>query len=302
MKSKLPSFSNTSEDASDILTDVYCAPIFICSTYSGGLNVRPEDLIIEGDFNQNSQRSGTLTFIRYKGQCFAITCKHVVESLEKREEVAKQRYQGLGGDGQLPEQDMTGFYTPILNTRHHCNYRFYAVPQPENGEIDLAITRVDESYIKKLGRKPIILTEKKKIPEIGIASGFSEEQRLLQKYGFMYQFTSKFVRCIATIRTTSGGELFLYDEISEHNGVNNLSGMSGGPVMWLEYKNFGLLGIVKQGYDIKPSPGGFNDSNTIYIRIEKITPKLIEEWSKHLPESSKIPDMTIELYAPQVVL
>lgn len=285
-----------------LVTDIYCAPIFICPTFIGAFQGTEEDLIFDGNFTETSLRSGTVTFVKYKKECFAITCKHVIDTLEAQESLAQKRYEALVGDGKSPEEPMVGFYTPIGNIQHHCNYKFTVVPQPEYGkEIDAAIARVDEEYIKLIGRKPIVLTKKSNIPNTGIASGFPEEQRHLDDYDSIRKFYAKFVTCTATIEETQNGEYFLNDVISEHNGVNNLSGMSGGPVLWSNFHKFGLLGIVKQGADIQPSDDGFFDTNSIYIKVEAITSELVEEWCKVLPEITKLPNRTIYALPPKTV-
>lgn len=299
MESELFICDELLDGSNSLLTSVFCAPIFICFTNSGILKVKPDDLIIDGDFNETNEtklRNGTITFIKYKNKCYAVTCKHVIEALINKEKIARKRYESLAGDGEFPDFDLYSFYTPIGDVQYHCNYKFNIVPQSDEREVDVAIAEVDELYIKKLGRKPIVFTNKRNIPLTGIASGFPEEQRLLKKGEIINNFSSKFVTCVATINTSSDGAFYLNDIISDHSGVDNLSGMSGGPVVWSDSKKYGLLGIVKEGVPIQPAKDGLFKENSILIHIEHLTTNKLDEWLKYLPKYSKVQDKTIKSY------
>ena len=67
----------------------YCAPVFIASSFFGTL-LAEDQCLAPKKFDKNSVRSGTLTFVSYKGEYFAITCNHVLDSLKKRQKIWKE--------------------------------------------------------------------------------------------------------------------------------------------------------------------------------------------------------------------
>lgn len=72
------------DDKQELITWQYCAPVFISNTFSGTLFSKEKDLLFK-EFDSDSVRNGTLTFLSYKGELFAITCKHVVHALNNKQ-------------------------------------------------------------------------------------------------------------------------------------------------------------------------------------------------------------------------
>jgi len=245
----------------EIVTWKYCAPAFIASTFVGTVIADEEKLIFK-NYDKDSVRSGTLTFMSFKGEVFAITSNHVIESLEKKQSAWK--LEQLEKYGYEPPMEGLELFIPIENNQYHFNYKFTSVPGDYDGiQPDIAIARVNLHSIKRLGREPIMLCEKINIPETGIASGYPEEQRDIREGENLNTFSPKFVTCTASLQVTGNGELLLQDPIESHNGVDNLSGMSGGPIIWSDEKNFGIAGVVKKGLDIQPKEGQIVTENGI---------------------------------------
>ncbi|RIA31311.1 trypsin [Ectopseudomonas oleovorans] len=276
----------------EIGTHRYCAPIFIASTFSGTLLIKDEHLA-PSKIDENTLRSGTVTFIQYKGGFYALTCRHVIDSLERQEQQWKDEQ--LQNHDFIPPISGMGLYTPIGNNQYHFNYKFTKVADTN---VDLAIARIKPDVFKRLDRSAITLASKKKLPRTGIASGYPEEQRAIKEGNSINTFHPKFVSCIATLQESQSGNLYIQDTISEHRGVDVLSGMSGGPLIWSDSKRFGLAGIIKSGYDIQPKENGFTSENSIFIHAERVTPQLLDNWLESAPPMEELKDETKSLYIP----
>jgi hypothetical protein len=274
------------------ITNNFCAPVFIVSTFSAGNFIKDEDIIFD-DFNDESIRNGTLTFISYNGEYFAVTSNHVIDCLKNKQQkwkkMAKEKYSFEG-------KDMQGFglYTYIGNTHFHFNYEFTSVEEDYN-PVDVAIARVNLTSIKRLGREPLELTKKDNFPETGIASGYPEEQRVIKKGNILNKFAAKFVTCTATLQE-SDKKVTLNDTIENHNNVDNPSGMSGGPIIWSDAEEYGLAGIVDYGSDIQPKDGKVKCDNGILIFGIKITPDIFDGWLQYIPPLKELNDESKELY------
>jgi len=300
IEKKLPVCDDLMDEQHGIQTHKYCAPIFIASIFSGTYFEKEEHLAPDKIDNNTTVRSGTVTFVSYKGDFFALTCKHVVEALERKQEKWKEEQKEKYNCE--PPLDGFGFYTPIDNNQFHFNYKFTIIKQAESGQsADIAIARVKYSSISRLNRTPITLTAKKTYPETGIASGYPEEQRIIKEGEKISTFCPKFVTCIASLSETMNGNMYMEDKITAHNDVDVLSGMSGGPVIWSSDKRFGLVGIVKEGYDIQPKEGGLTLEDSILINVEKITPILLDNWLGQVPKQNELKDESKSLYIPKAM-
>jgi hypothetical protein len=296
---KLPVCDSLLDGKKELNTWEFCAPAFIASTFFGTLICKDSDLIFK-EFDESSVRSGTLTFVSYKGECFAITCKHVVDALEKKQaawkEEQREKYQN--------EPDFDGYqlFTPIGNNQYHFNYNLTPVPVREDGaQPDVAIARVNRQSITRLGRRQITLAKKNSLPETGIASGYPEEQRIIRQGNNINTFSPKFTTCVATLQITGKGDVLVQDTIANHNGLDVLSGMSGGPIIWSDSKRFGLAGIVREGLDIQPKQGQLMVENGIWIHGERITTELFDEWLNTTPAITELKDETKSLCIPESV-
>lgn len=274
----------------------YCAPIFIANSSFGVSISKDIDLVFE-EITEDSVRSGTLTFISYKGQALALTCGHVVAALrKKREESRRAMLEKYGEDF---NQVSLHFYTPIGLDQFHFNYELTPVPiDPDGTETDLAIARIDRSVITRLGRTPLIFTDKKNLPKSGLAGGYPEQQRTITNQGLLGTLSPKFVACIAELQITGNGDLMLQDEIAESNGVDNLSGMSGGPILWSDSKRYGLAGIVYEGLDIQGGKERLVPGSGILIRGVQLTSKKLDKWLLGIPHSSRVEDQSKRLHVP----
>lgn len=292
---KLPVCEDLLNEQKGLNTHRFCAPVFIASTFSGTLWVKDEHLAPE-KIDDDTLRSGTVTFVQYKGGFYALTCWHVIESLEKRQQQWKEEQ--VEKFQFMPPIDGIGLYTPIDNSQYHFNYKFTKVGDENT---DVAIARVNHDVFKRLGRSAITLAEKKQLPKTGIASGYPEEQRIIRAGRNINTFSPKFVVCIATLYESMSGTIYIQDSISAHNDVDVLSGMSGGPLIWSDSKRFGLAGIIKSGYDIQPKESGLTSEDSIFVHAQKVTPKIFEEWLESVPPIEEIKDESKSLVIPEAM-
>lgn len=281
----------------EIETWKYCAPIFVASSFLGTFICDDKNLI-PNEFDENSVRNGTLTFVSYKGETFAITCKHVLDALENKQKTWKKDQ--INKHGFEPPIEGFQLFTPIDNHQYHFNYKLSPVPKRDDGtQPDVAIARVNSHSISRLGRQPILLTRKNQLPEAGIASGYPEQQRVIRAGEKLNTFGPKFVTCVATLQVTANGGLLIQDTIEDHKGLDVLSGMSGGPIIWSDEKEFGLAGIVREGLDVRPKEGQLMTEDGILIHGERITPEIFERWIDGIPELLEFKDETKSLYIPR---
>lgn len=294
---KLPVCDKLLNAKKEIVTHQYCAPVFIASSFFGTF-ICNESSLVPNEFDEKSVRSGTLTFISYKNEHFAITCNHVLEALESRRE-AWRKEQKKKYDIKPPIEGYQ-LFTPIDNNQYHFNYKLTSASKLSDGsQPDIAIARVNMHSITRLKRKPILLANKKQLPVTGIASGYPEQQRSIKNGKHISTFSPKFVTCTATLQVTENGGLLIQDTIEENNGLDSLSGMSGGPIIWSDSNRFGLAGIVREGLDIQPKDGQLMVEDGIWIHGERITPDIFEQWIKYLPNLLELKDETKSLYIPR---
>lgn len=94
------------------------------------------------------------------------------------------------------------------------------------------------------------ITKRLALPTSAIATGYPEQQRKLTPIDEYKDSLSTKVANRFAYLTEQNGRLVLSHSITEHHGLDNLSGMGGGPIIWSDPKSFGLLGIVTNGLDI----------------------------------------------------
>jgi hypothetical protein len=293
----LPLCDKLQDGENGINTYQYCAPAFIASSFFGTFLENDDDLIFT-NFDKSSVRSGTLTFLEYRDETFAVTCKHVLEALLRKQEEWRKQY--VERDGFEPPIEGFNLFTPINNNQYHFNYKLTAVPPNDDGsQPDVAIARIRKEAVYRLGRVPIELTKKQEFPITGIASGYPEQQRKIAQGERLNTFSPLFTTCLASMQITAKGEIILQDVIEEHNGLDILSGMSGGPVIWSDENDFGFAGIVYEGLDIQPKEGRLMDQNSIWIHGELITPSIFEKWLSAIPPICELKDETKMLHIPR---
>lgn len=286
-KDKVLKTSDALLDSQQIpIIDKFCAPLFI-GNQSFGITLNMSYLDLSDDDERNI-RSGTVSFVKFKGEYFALTCAHVLNSLKERQTEYQNSY--LRKDVDVPNT-ITGyeFYTVRPKQGVHFCYEFTAVETDcYDEDVDIAIARINYDFIKSLGKEAISIIDRPSSLSTGLAVGFPEEGRRFVNEGGQTLFGTNPVYSVASLVEGKYGGLQLFDEVSAHNGANNLSGISGGPVIWSVGDDFGLAGIVKKGAPIQPTKDRAVQANEINIECESILSSSFENWIRKVPPITKI--------------
>jgi hypothetical protein len=256
-------------------------------------------------------RSGTLTFIQCNNAEYGITCGHVVnalESINKKNDIEMSKYCELP----LPPVARYHFFVSVDNRQVHVNANFHKVPT-EFGmpQIDVAIAKLAPNFVTQIGRKCIKI---KNWPDesiikdsslTGVACGYPEMNRTSRnadKNGIKL-LGKGFVALIAKFDLISKERIRIIDMINETNGVNVLSGMSGGPLFWTTNNEWGLAGIIKDGGDLKPNIQSDNKNEVfdpaINVAAEPIIKEKIEHWISQLTDEKFPESLSSMMHIPE---
>lgn len=280
----------------------FCAPILIGNTFSGTFLAKKEALT--STHSSDFIRNGTVTFLNFEGELLALTCNHVKAALDKANAAWKakqfEKYQVV------PPVDGFKFFTPRGYVQHSFNYQFTTVPADDDGtQQDVAIARINASCFDRIEREPIVFLDGDDppigtLPVSGVACGYPEQQRSLSSDGSRTDTLGiKFVACTATMTQTANGKLIVEDSVEELNGVDVLSGMSGGPIFWSKEDTFSLAGIVFEGADMAPGEGRLMTQPGICIFGEPISSSLLRRWLTNVPPLTELPDGSKTLVVPK---
>lgn len=297
-------------DINNKVTSDFCAHIYIAKKDELFI-VDETELLVHGNHNP-IMRSATLTFIEYEGKSYGITCSHVLNSLKLKNDKNDKELKKYC-KGPLPPIAKYHFYVSIGDTQHHVNANFYKI-EAGYGVIqpDLAIALLPDNFVLSIGRKCIkhnkiclpSTTDRLNPNLTGIACGYPEYNRTIIKSHVpsMKDFGKGYVVLTAKFDSIADHSIRIMDDIIETNGVNNLSGMSGGPLFWSTKTSWGLAGIIKDGGDLNPrvqlQDTEYETNPTINVLAEPLTMEGVKEWFNQLP-CEKFPELlSTTMYIP----
>jgi hypothetical protein len=212
-------------------------------------------------------RNGTLTFVRYGGRTYAITCHHVVQHFREV----------LAASGDASSHSMR----TMLNGFYVVMDRFIQ-PHPQLGEAapDIAIREINPDHIAKIGKEAMDLDAMKEPPEDirhAYAVGFPEKLKY-HKHDEQpeYRVSMPQVEILAELPRRPNRRFTMFSELGEPALDIDYSGMSGGPIFWSTEDDYGILGIIYEG-----GPG--EDKKRIYVYGEIATPDVIKNWIAQCP-------------------
>ena len=292
----------------NILPD-YCVHIFIAKKDEMFL-CNDDSVLPQGD-NLPQIRSGTLTFIQYNNAEYGITCGHVVNALEsfnKKNNKKMSKYCELP----LPPIAQYHFFVSINNQQVHVNANFRKV-QTEFGipQLDVAIAKLPPNFVTQIGRKCIKIKEwpDESIvndPSLtGVACGYPEMNRTSRDSdkNDIKLLGKGFAVLLAKFDLLTKDRIRIIDVINETNGVNVLSGMSGGPLLWTTSSEWGLAGIITDGSDLKPDIQTDNKNEVfdpaINVVAQPITKEKIKLWTSQLPNEKLSESLSSVMYIPK---
>lgn len=226
-------------------------------------------------------RNGTITFIKYNGVTYGVTCKHVVEALRNKKE----------------ELNDSGLCFATIVKRNIFIIDRFQTPPPDDpftqDEPDIAIQQIHHSLCKNIGKEPFDLTESSEKDDMailhGVTIGFPEE-KVTEKsiHDFPdYQIQMPCVHAVAKLNKLHDNEFTLFSELDVLPETINLSGMSGGPIFWSTHHEYGLLGITQKGLPTEPetevsSNVSLGGRPRVYIKGHRITYERFGSWINHL--------------------
>lgn len=289
----------------------FCCPIFITGMYGTALTKDGDLFGVNGA--EPEIRSGTLTFVSYKDRIYGITCRHVTEALDGKNAKKLQEHISMYGDSaSFVTEAQMHFFFPNGNDQIHINARFHIAPgDAYTGSYpDVAIARISPEKLVHIGREAIPFDREVPHPSqwsagaCGIATGYPEQNRRpVPSDNSIGQMGISTVVAISPFECVSDTQLTMFYELSGEPEADNLSGMSGGPILWSEETGWGLVGIVKKGRDMKQDSARNQDSflegHVIWIDGEPFSRVTFEQWIAQIPEDEEhIRDMSKRLHVP----
>ncbi|NWC82849.1 hypothetical protein HX798_21525 [Pseudomonas putida] len=224
-----------------------------------------------------SEPTATVTFVRFEGEVYALTAKHVVLELDK----------WLAKSGRL-----AGAYFCPANRGFGLSGPFISPPAlfPQRNP-DVALLKVTEKHLSRLGKEAFEIlpeTQETKMPwppTHGRAYGFPtvDKNAVIDALGERLAMPSVEVvaECIST--GSDSDQIQFHSELSEPVERGSLSGLSGGAVFWSTDEQYGLAGIVKEAFDVNPKEGeeSFYTSPKVNFVCQRIDYTTMARWVDH---------------------
>jgi len=241
----------------------YCAPLFLSHYYLA-------------DGHSSCTISATATFVRFRGQCYAVTCGHVKAAASARPEWTAKLRAGPAFLN-LSNWSSTGL-TPTLREIG------------DGKQVDISLCALPEHWLDFMARdkpkKPIDLDHYRE-PRwdrmtYGLAIGFPDRE----KSDDGHHVRSPMVEVVAEFASAMGPDALTFTMQSQLNEPTpyKLSGMSGGPIFALDDKGAPLpIGIIFEGYpsglenDASPGQQILNERDVL-IRGHLICPEIFARW------------------------
>lgn len=249
------------------LMNSHCAPLFIGENYLA-------------DGHDEKTINATVTFVRFNGVDYAVTCRHV----------------GNEAYASPTSTALLHFGRAVIQLKEFNGKSFERSLRDVNGDtkIDISITAFGNGYLEMISRtggkpkSPIDLDNFQAVMvnenDMGLAVGFPDAHKSLK--GEFVQ--SPMVEVSAAFNTSleHHQETFALHSNLDKPSEFGLSGISGGPIFALDTNGSPLpCGIVFEGhpstinYEASSSSAFFN-SNDLFIRGYSLTPTTFEAWLK----------------------
>lgn len=237
---------------------MHCAPMFIIEHRVGATPVANDP-------------NATLTFIRFQGRTFGITCKHVVDSLQGRLKASGNRFSHTLF---IALQERV-----IVQDRFVIPSGDWMLPAP-----DIAIRELRPDFPAYVGKSALDI-EACAVPPLsevaaGIAVGFPDRATEGRAEGTGYRLSMPCVHAVGENRSAEGPSFSLYSDLDSTPEIRDLSGMSGGPIYWSNEERYGLLGIT---YESAPLADALGGHASVHIKGQHVDLATIESWVDQVP-------------------
>lgn len=276
-------------------TDRFCTPIIIADAFE----ILFSDPIARDKHNSIKLRNGTVTFVSIKGGLYGITCKHVIDVLECKQKSSKEKYNPEFPRGML-EPILENIYVPHGNDFLPIYSRFYSVPGDKftSDGMDIAIAKLDPQLLPMLGKfaLPASTATRPESLDIrglcGIATGHPENNRQVYEHDkLINKLQIPMLHILANLSCFDARRVGLFGELDDNSSlsIDNLSGMSGGPIFWTHDDDWGFAGIIFKGRDLIGSEKSQSESSfsgsTIWIEGEVVSVAKLEYWASLVPNN-----------------
>lgn len=235
--------------------------------------------------HDENTKNATGTFVKYEEKFYVVTCRHVLEIVEKRREAGQSRFPTLS----------------LMVGRSVMNLSFFTgtglqmgitpVPDAAGGPtVDLAIAEITGSYwdiLRKYADKQAIDLDNWREPrwaraEMLVAAGYADEH----KYNLNIDLEDKLATPLLFIAAQKRGDISrdqltmeMYSRLERPHGYF-FSGISGGAMYVTQDELLIPAGIVYEGWPqskfAKPKPP--LDDCDIIVRGMTLTPKTFAQW------------------------
>jgi hypothetical protein len=236
----------------------HCAPMFILRRH---VDMAPTA----------HDKSATLTFIKFRGRVYGITCKHVVTSL-------RDRIKSSGGE-------LSYTFYVALKRHQVIQDRFFFPPGDwVTSPPDIAIRELHPDLPEHIGKVALDI-EAHPTPGLSeisfaMAVGFPYRLKTQAPAPQGYQLAMPCAHAVAENRSITGPSFTLFSELQGTPEIQDLSGMSGGPIYWSNEASYGLLGVT---YESSQIDGSVSGDASVLIRGHLADRETIGQWVSHVP-------------------
>lgn len=223
-----------------------------------------------------SSETATVTFIKINDKTYAVTARHVIETLDCLAAKEGRSFEGYSCI-QAPGIGIGGpFLTPP--------------PDLMNERPDIAMSPIHPDLPARIGKASfeIFAKDDAKWPvSHALAVGFPtvEKREISDKSGAI-GLTLPCVQALAEGLNSTGSsdQVQFHSELTEKPSVVSLSGMSGGPVFWANETDNGLLGFVKEALDVTPKAGEetFYTEPKVNFICQRVDFAILDGWAKFI--------------------
>ena len=223
-----------------------------------------------------SSATATVSFVEIDESCYAVTARHVIQNFKDLASEEGKQYEGylclqdpgvaIGGPFLTPPGTLTE-------------------PEP-----DIAICPIKNELCTTISKKPFrVLAKYDAIwpVEYAVATGFPTEETHDQ-----IDAQGRLVMGLQCIQAVSEGigsrgssdQIQFHSELEQNLKLENLSGLSGGPVFWSNGRNYGLLGFVKEALSISSNiDGDLSDKKSrIHFLCQRTDYEILRRWTRYV--------------------
>lgn len=252
----------------------HCEPLYLSKA-----------LMLDG--HSAEKANGTITYIKYKGKIYGVTCAHVLFSQNLGTQ--NERVLSVFGMNRVHYQ-----FGAITRNGYLSNFRALRKSPDDVIPPDIAVTRLDEPFpsihMMSKGKKAIDL-DKWTQPywndiNICVACGFPTEHKTQTDTIVSAGLVQVFAEPAGPL--SPDRESFLLASSLDNECEVYLSGMSGGPV-YVEGEREGAIDLIGIVYEGSPGSskdwehrheGAFMTKKDIQVKAYTITPGIFENWLK----------------------